>query len=1247
MKNIACYRTPSVKPKRSMKTVLAVVLTSGVLILLVSLLMPYQVDVSLMSGGLSVGLSETRAYAAVDFFSSFENGYRDWDDVMTSGASLDTSKDWSSDGTYSLKVSGVGTLEDRAYLTHNISGNPVEFWASADMYLPVIPSFRSGEYINSLGPDVYGKVGPLYDVYRSKWGIMYLDSRDELVSIWETGSHPIAAATKFTLQLHALRSAASGVLQLWFNGVEIINRSGLDTGQLDVADIFIGQGWNDFRISPDFTSYYDNFQYSEHGQIPYSVTPQPPVAQDDSYSLNQDIVLNISAPGVLSNDTDANGDALTVIKASNPAHGLLILNANGSFAFTPEAGYTGSDLFTYKANDGQFDSNIAVVNLEIFRINHAPVAQNEAYSIDEDTLLDAVTPGVLGNDIDADDDTLIAVKVSDPAHGALLLKADGSFNYLPAANYNGRDSFTYQAYDGLAGSNVATVSINIAAVNDVPVAQNNSFTTNQNTVLNIPAPGLLSNDTDVDGDILTAALVNSPGHGALTLNANGGFIYSPATNYIGNDSFTYRARDGKADSDPAAVTITIGAVTATFGLESGNQVTNQNNSYLNAMRFQNTAGTGSLNKLEILFDDTTPNGRVRMGVYADNNGVPGPGNLLLDAGETAVSNGWVSIGGLNLAVTQNTYYWLAFNMQSTNRVRYQSSGPSRSHYWVRYSYGALPGQVVTSGASNNNNQFVLRAAVTTVINVPPVATDDAFSMNEDAILTLSVPGVLGNDYDADGDQMTAIKVGDPTHGMLTFNTNGSFIYTPAANYNGVDSFVYRVNDGKASSNIATVRISVTAVNDAPEAQNDSYSTTRNTVLTIAAPGVLGNDIDVDGDALTVVVVNGPGHGALNLGANGGFTYTPAAGYLGGESFTYRANDTGADSNMATVSITVLDINVTPVAANDTYNVDEDITLVVIAPGVLGNDTDANGDSLTAVLVGGAAHGALTLNSNGSFTYTPSANYNGGDTFTYRVNDSKANSNTATVTIAINAVNDAPVAVNDTYSVITGYILMVATPGLLGNDTDVDGDPLTVIKVGDPAHGILVLNTNGSLTYTPSSGYTGSDTFTYKSNDGQVDSNAATVNITVTAAASTFGLDTGTSNWHEGSDMLDAMRFQNTAGTGLMTKLEVLFDDTTPNGKVRLGIYADNNGVPGSLLLDAGEVTVTNGWVSIDGLSLSVTQNTYYWLAFGLQRDNVVKIQAGPAESHYWINRAYGALPGSYSGTNYNAGQYVMRATVTR
>src|SRR5204863_126582 len=206
-------------------------------------------------------------------------------------------------------------------------------------------------------------------------------------------------------------------------------------------------------------------------------------------------------------------------------------------------------------------------------------------------------------------------------------------------------------------------------------------------------------------------------------------------------------------------------------------------------------------------------------------------------------------------------------------------------------------------------------------------------------------------------------------------------------------------------------------------------------------------------------------GALTLNPNGSFTFTPTLNFNGPATFTYKANDGTADSNTATVTITVTPINDAPVAATNSYSTNEDTPLTITAPGVLGNDTDADGNPLTAVLVSGPlpAQGTLTLNANGSFTFTPAPNFNGPATFTYKANDGSLDSNTATVTITINPVNDAPVAVNNSYSTNEDTALNVAVPGVLGNDTDADGNPLTAVLVTAPlpAQGTLTLNANGS------------------------------------------------------------------------------------------------------------------------------------------------------------------------------------------
>src|SRR5262249_7367953 len=165
--------------------------------------------------------------------------------------------------------------------------------------------------------------------------------------------------------------------------------------------------------------------------------------------------------------------------------------------------------------------------------------------------------------------------------------------------------------------------------------------------------------------------------------------------------------------------------------------------------------------------------------------------------------------------------------------------------------------------------------------------------------TLSLPDALpiSNDSDVDGDTLSAVLVSQPAHGTLTFNSNGSFSYTPAANYNGIDSFTYKANDGQADSGVEIGRISSRGVEDTPVAVNDSYTTAEYATLIVAAAGVLANDSDVDGDTLSAVLVSQPAHGTLTFNSNGSFSYTPAANYNGIDSFTYKANDGQADSGV--------------------------------------------------------------------------------------------------------------------------------------------------------------------------------------------------------------------------------------------------------------------------------------------------------------------------------------------------------------
>src|SRR5207249_1819007 len=299
---------------------------------------------------------------------------------------------------------------------------------------------------------------------------------------------------------------------------------------------------------------------------------------------------------------------------------------------------------------------------------------------------------------------------------------------------------------------------------------------------------------------------------------------------------------------------------------------------------------------------------------------------------------------------------------------------------------------------------------------------------------------------------------------------------PADNYNGPDSFTFKANDGTVDSAIATVAVTVTPVNDAPVATAQSVTTNQDTAKAISLTAS-----DVDGDTLTYVVVTAPTHGTLS-GTAPNLTYTPAAGYFGSDSFTFKANDGTVDSAAATVSITVVHVNHAPVANGQTVTTAEDTAKAIVLTA-----TDADGDALTFSLVAGPLHGALSGVAP-NITYTPAANYNGPDSFTYKANDGALNSNAATVAITVAAVNDAPVATAQ--SVTTNQDTAKA---MTLTATDVDGDTLTYAVVTAPTHGTLS-GVAPNLTYTPAAGYNGPDSFTFKANDGTVDSAAATVSL---------------------------------------------------------------------------------------------------------------------------------------------------------
>ncbi|WP_160316676.1 cadherin-like domain-containing protein [Thermanaerothrix daxensis] len=596
----------------------------------------------------------------------------------------------------------------------------------------------------------------------------------------------------------------------------------------------------------------------------------PPVAYDDTYSVEEDIRLIIEAPGVLGNDSDPEGDTLRAIKVSDPAHGTLVLNADGSFTYTPNLNYFGGDTFTYRANDGQGDSDVATVSITVIPVNDPPAASSQAVTTAEDTSVEITLTAS-----DMDGDSLTYVVVSGPTHGTLsgLMPV---LTYTPTENYHGTDAFTFKVSDGQVDSNVATVSITITPVNDPPVANNDTYSIIEDSVLNVVVPGVLQNDLDVDGDALTVQLESGVSHGTLTLSANGSFVYTPGLNYYGTDTFTYRAYDGQAYSGIANVTINV--------IGSNDPPVAVNDAY--SMPEDNVL---TVLTPGVLGNDSDPEGDTLRAIKVSD---PAHGTLVLNADGS-------------FTYTPNLNYF---------------GGDT-------FTYRANDGQ---------GDSDVATVSITVIpVNDPPAASSQAVTTAEDTSVEITLTA-----SDMDGDSLTYVVVSGPTHGTLS-GLMPVLTYTPTENYHGTDAFTFKVSDGQVDSNVATVSITITPVNDPPMANNDIGYRASIAGLIVAVPGVLLNDVDVDGDALTVRLESNVSHGTLTLNADGRFTYTPKAGYVGVDTFTYRANDGQVDSNLATVTIEVDAVRpnppdwISPVGNGGTYIMRES----AVTLGVAVTDTD--------------------------------------------------------------------------------------------------------------------------------------------------------------------------------------------------------------------------------------------------------------------------------------------------------------------
>ncbi|MBA3711435.1 MAG: tandem-95 repeat protein [Pyrinomonadaceae bacterium] len=650
------------------------------------------------------------------------------------------------------------------------------------------------------------------------------------------------------------------------------------------------------------------------------------------------------------------------------------------------------------------------------------------------------------------------------------------------------------------------------------IFNNNSATLSNSTISGNNGSGGCGNGIYNGNSITLSNTIVALNTGSASPNLCGGTFTSGGYNLIGNadgsSGFTNGVNNDQVGSGASPIDPLLGPLqnnggpTLTRALLAGSPAIDRGNSVLTTDQRgftrpiddpASTNGTGNLSDIGAFEFNAPPQVSAApnpattnedTGVLITLTGTDANGDTLTFAITAAPTSG--TLGTISTPVCTTTGGTSNCTATVTYTPNSNFNGPDA------FTFQASDGSLTSNSATVTIN--------VTAVNDAPLAFNDGYTVDEDAPLTVTAPGVLANDTDVDASTtLSANLLTVPSNGSLVFSSNGSFTYTPNSNFNGPDTFTYQASDGTLTSNSATVTINVTAVNDTPLAINDSYTVDEDTTLVVAAAqSVLVNDTDADtGATLSAILVTGPTGGTLTLNANGSFTYTPTANFNGPDTFTYRASDGTASSNTATVTINVTAVNdapaftVTPTA----ITVDEDFSgtqTVTVTPATV--PANEAGQTITYSLSPATVSFAnVSFNvATGLVSITATANASGTQTFTITANDGQGVNNTAmqTFTLTVTAVNDAPVAVNDSYSTPTNAALTVPAPGVLTNDTDVDSTSRTAVLVTTTSNGTLTLNADGSFNYTPNLDFNGIDSFTYQASDGTASSNTATVQIMV-------------------------------------------------------------------------------------------------------------------------------------------------------
>ncbi|MDF5667088.1 tandem-95 repeat protein, partial [Vibrio parahaemolyticus] len=741
----------------------------------------------------------------------------------------------------------------------------------------------------------------------------------------------------------------------------------------------------------------------------------------------------ITTEELLSNVDDEDKDTLSVENLIiDKGNGTLVDNGDGTWTFTPQIDDDTEVSFTFDIID---DEDLVVsgsANLDILPINDAPNAENDVITTEEDT---AVTIDVLVNDSDVEGDALSIQSASVPSEQGSVDIVDGKLVFTPAENFNGEATITYIVTDGDL-TDEAKVTVTVTPVNDSPVAVDDTTSIQEDTAVTID---VLTNDTDVDGDKLSIESASVPKEQGTVEVVDGKLVFTPAENFNGDAEITYTVTDGQL-TDEAKVTVTVNPVNDApiIKVDAVESIT------------EDAVNTDTVVATLTVRDTDTPEDQLTVSLENNSNGyfvLVGDEVKLTQAGVDAVNNDELNLKGLTISASV-------------------SDG-------------------VNPTASDSDSLIVNR-----VNDAPIIKVDAVESITEDAVNTDTVVATLTvRDTDTPEDQLTV---------SLENNSNGYFVLVgnevklTQAGVDAVNNDELNLKDLAISASVSdgvnptasdSDSLVVNRVNDAPTVEN------------AIADQVLSEDFDAytidlnevvkDSDSSLEFSVSGNNSIQISI-VNGVATINPTADWNGKETITFTAKDPSGESVSQTVDFTVAPV--VDIKADST-NVVEDTPTII---NVLGNDTFDGDDKVVSLDTNnGPANGTVSVNPDGSVTYTPNDNYHGADSFTYIVTSGGVSEST-TVNVDVTPVNDAPVAKDDT--TITDEDTPV-TIDVLPNDTDADGDKLSIESASVPKEQGTVEVVNGKLVFTPAENFNGDSEITYTVTDGQL-TDEAKVTVTV-------------------------------------------------------------------------------------------------------------------------------------------------------